>query len=307
MRKIIFYSIMLVFGFWSCEEEIQPKDTNLSPDLVIESYIELSSDALPVYAIVSKSLGFYSSYTTESLAKTFVKGAKVNVVDGSDTTSLQEICLSNLSPEAKREVAAALGINADSITIDICIYVDIFGRIKPQVGKTYQLIVEADAKKVTSKTSIPKLVSLDSIWFDKTPGKALDSFRQMFCIIADNPSERDFYRYFIQQGDNPFRPNLQSVTDDVFFDGQKFKFTLQNVVDDNAEFDETTGYFKLGDTISIKWCNIDQSHYDFWNTLEVSRTRQGPFANYVRIDHNIEGGLGIFGGYHCGYYKVVVK
>ncbi|MBK8403974.1 MAG: DUF4249 family protein [Saprospiraceae bacterium] len=159
---------------------------------------------------------------------------------------------------------------------------------------------------VKSKAFIPALNPIDSIWFDVVPGKPLDSFLQLFCKIQDRPVDRDYYRYFTAGEGEALIPNFSSVTDDYFFNGQAFKFTLQKAMQPGEDFNETSGYFRKGDSIEIKWCGIEKAQFEFWNTLEVSRTRQGPFSSYVRIDGNISNGLGIFGTQNCKYYKLVV-
>ena len=309
MRKLRDYSFILILfsiSMYSCEEEISPEDTNSNPKFVVESYIELGNEALPTYALITKTLGFYSKFSQADLLQSFISGASVKILHNSDTVKLQEVCFASLTPDLKESVAKVLGIDVDSIKLDICVYVDILNSIKPQIGNTYEINVQVDQTVLSGKTSMPNLVPIDSFWFEPTPGKALDSFLQLFCTISDLPNEKNFYRYFVATGDGTFKANFQSVTDDAFFDGKEFKFTLQNAQSQDDDFNESYGYFKKGDTITLKWCNLDEAHFNFWNTLEVSRTRQGPFANYVRIESNIKNGLGIFGAYHCKNYKLAI-
>ena len=47
--------------------------------------------------------------------------------------------------------------------------------------------------------------------------------------------------------------------------------------------------------------------YRNWNTLEFSNANQGPFASYTRLESNINGGLGIWGGLSVSYYTRVVE
>lgn len=49
----------------------------------------------------------------------------------------------------------------------------------------------------------------------------------------------------------------------MFFDGQKFKFTLSKAQGADESFGDNTGLFKRGDTVQIKWCNIPESHFSF--------------------------------------------
>lgn len=51
---------------------------------------------------------------------------------------------------------------------------------------------------------------------------------------------------------------------------------------------------------------MDETHFDFWNTLEFSRNNSGPFSSFNRVSSNVDGALGVWGGYAVGYYEDVV-
>ena len=69
----------------------------------------------------------------------------------------------------------------------------------------------------------------------------------------------------------------------------------------------TFGLFKIGDSVAIKWSAIDETHFNFWNTLEFNKGNQGPFSTYTTINSNIIGGLGNWGGYNSKIYRLKVK
>jgi len=65
-------------------------------------------------------------------------------------------------------------------------------------------------------------------------------------------------------------------------------------------------YFKEGDTIAIKFCTIDQPHFQFWQSFEIAAFNSGnPFAAPATIKSNINGGLGVWGGYGVVYDTIV--
>ncbi|MDQ3142907.1 MAG: DUF4249 domain-containing protein [Bacteroidota bacterium] len=307
MKKSFEIIILCGIFLWSsCEEEYIPSNQNATPQIVVEAYIEKSNASIPTYAIITRSLGFYSTLDRAAINETFVHNAEVVLHNGNDSVIMQEICLDNLPQEWKAIIAQTLGYNLDSSLINFCAYVDLGHKIKGEAGKEYILRIKSGTTDVSAKTTIPEFVPLDSVWFEKTPGGDIDSLAQMFCIINDPASTSNYYRYFTAGENEPLIPNFASVTDDVFFNGQKFKFALQKAMSPEEDFSINSGFFKKGDTIQIKWCTIDREHFDFWLTLEVSRTRQGPFATYVRINSNVENGLGIFGGQNCNYYTFTV-
>ncbi len=309
MKRIFFYwmTCLAAVGVTSCEQEYTPDGKTYEKQIVIESYIEKSNSAYPVYALITYSLPFYSSFGIDVVNNSYVHDADVSIEYNSRRVQLQEICLNDLQEPFKSELLKSLGYKQDSVKTDICVYVDINREVIAEEGIDYRLRVIKDKDTLTGYTTIPQLIPIDSIWFEIPPGTPKDSsYAQMFCIISDIPGHKDFYRYFTAGQNERLIANTNSVTDDVFYDGQKFKFTLIKALGPDEKFGDYSGLFHRKDTIQIKWCNIPQSHYDFWNTLETSRTRQGPFSSYVRIDGNIDRGLGIFGGQNCAYYTLIV-
>jgi len=100
---------------------------------------------------------------------------------------------------------------------------------------------------------------------------------------------------------------FSSVEEDLFFDGKSFGFQLFNPATDNGDVDpEEFGLYFVGDTMTLKWCTIDEANFDFWNTLEFARANQGPFSSYTRLQSNVTGALGIWGGYNVDYYTLEV-
>ncbi len=303
LNSLLFFSLLFI----ACEEEYNPSEQVYDKQIVIESYIEKSEAGLPVYAIVSYSLPFYSSFNVDVINKSFVKDADVSVWDGFSRVQLSQLCLNDLQEPIRSRLIEDFGYSPDSFKTDLCIYIDIAGSIQIKEGANYELRVITNGDTIYSQTTIPDLIPIDSFWFTKPPGKNVnDTFAQMYCIISDIPGQKDFYRYFSAGQNERLIANVTSVTDDVFFDGQKFKFTLSEAIGQDEDFNDNSGLFRRGDSVQIKWCNIPASHFEFWNTLETSATRQGPFASYVRIKGNINGGLGIFGGQNCKYYSIYV-
>lgn len=127
--------------------------------------------------------------------------------------------------------------------------------------------------------------------------------------FKDVPGEANYARYFTKRNSEPFYPGyFASVFNDSFLEGQAVEFALPRGQDRNDTINnDTYSYFWHGDTIEVKWCSIDRPHYDFWTTLESDQNNQGnPFGMPTRIMSNVEGGLGIWGGYGASYSKLIV-
>jgi hypothetical protein len=238
-----------------------------------------------------------------------VHDADVRVNDGTVEVQFFEVCLSELDSAFRREIAAQFGFNPDSLAIDFCAYLDVFGQLHPEIGKTYTLTIHSGNDVISAVTTIPKHVPIDGLHFQAPPGDPNDTLAQLRASIADPPGERNFYRYFCSTNGGANETAFSSVEEDLFFDGKSFEFQLFNPATDGGEDTEPEefGLYFVGDTVEIKWCSLDEAHFDFWNTLEFSNANEGPFSSYTRLQSNIQGGLGIWGGYSVSYYKLPVE
>ena len=303
----ILFSLLVLILLQSCEEEYIPVNSGQGPKYVVEGYVEAGENPFAPYVILTRSFDFYGSFTPDDFTAAYVHDADVRVSDGSTEVLFTEICFSELDSTIREEVAARFGFNADSLAVDICVYVDVLNQLKPQIGKTYNLTIHVGADLITASTTIPLHVPIDSLRFAPPPGEPNDTLAQLEGSISDPPGQRNFYRYFSSTNDGGFETAFSSVTEDLFFDGKTFDFSLFNPATDEGDIDpDEFGLYFVGDTVTIKWCNLDEEHFNFWNTLEYSNSNQGPFSGYTRLDTNINGGLGIWGGYSVSYYKQVV-
>ncbi len=291
----------------SCEEEFVPDVSTDIDEIVVEGYVEAGENVLPPHVILTRSRSFFSSLGSKEFENLFVHNAKVEIKAGQQVVLLPEICLNDLDDMTRAQVASTLGFNPDSLTINFCVYVDLSGKIVGEIGKKYELEITIDGKKITAETTIPTHVPLDSIRWEKAPGGGIDSLAQLLTTISDPPIEANFYRVFTKVNEEPFLTGINSLTDDAIFDGKTFEFRLNKAEPADSEASPGTfGLFTRGDTVQIKWTNIDEDHFNFWNTLEFNRNNQGPFSSYTRIDSNINGGLGIWGGYSISHYRLIV-
>lgn len=292
---------------WSCEEEFIPPVGDAVNELVVEGYIEAGDEPAPAIVFLTRSFPFFSRLSAEQLANAYVRGARVTVSDGSKIVQLTEICLDDLPPNLQDQVTAWLGFDPDSLAFNICAYVDIANELPAQTGKTYSLRIEAEGKTLTASTTIPERAIIDSVYFTPPPGMPNDTLAQCLVSMQDPPGIPNFYRYFTATNGGPLRPPFGSVTDDRLFDGQSFTFPLPKAESPTADFDfETFGLYRRGDEVVIKFANIDEDHYNFWTTLEFNAANQGPFSTYTRVDHNIQGGIGIWGGLNVRYIRTIV-
>ena len=181
-----------------------------------------------------------------------------------------------------------------------------------EVGKFYKLNIAYNGTTYTSTTKIPNPKGVDSLWFG-TPifanAKTPDSAKQLYANYTDPDTPGNYVRYFTQRNSEPFYPseifsdevvNGKRITNIGLYAGYE---NVQNVKADSLR------YFYKGDTVVLKWCEIDKSVYTFWNTLEYSNNASGnPFASPINVTSNISNGaLGVWAGYGSIFTKIVVQ
>jgi hypothetical protein len=282
---IMLAGIALVFALASCTKDISINLPPAEERLVVEGHI---STGQPPYVLLSKNSDFYSTFYLDSIASFYVHDAVVIVSDGSNTDTLTELSF-------------------DTAGVTVSAYVG-FGIIG-QEEKTYTLTVYAEGKTLTAVTTIPKANPLDSIWWQPANTDIPDdTLIRLVCRYSDPVQPGNHVRYFTKVNSEPFYPGYYSTFSDDLVNGTTFNFSLDRGVNraDSNLFDDY-GLFHRGDTIAVGWYGIDKAQYDFWRTLESEINGQGnPFATPVFVQGNINGGLGIWGGYAPTYKSLIV-
>jgi hypothetical protein len=288
MRYLIIVLFCLLVG--GCEKDITIQlDPSLSR-LVVDATIE---NGRPPMVFLSKSLDYFSKIDPTVLSSSFVRNAKVRITDGSTEVLLKEDSIKN-SAGTKIFFYTTSGPSLSFL-----------GKIK----SSYSMVIEAEGMVYNATTTIPETTrKIDSLWWEKVP-LAKDSNRVKIVIRAtDKPGLGDYIRFFTKVGQQPFLPGFNSVFDDQVIDGQQYTIPVDKGFDKNTPFSDSTSYFKRGDTVTIKVCNIDKQTYDFWRTSEFNFQSVGnPFSSPIRILSNISNdALGYFGGYGAQYRTIII-
>ena len=177
-----------------------------------------------------------------------------------------------------------------------------------EVEHTYDLKIEAADQTLTASTRILSGKNVDSLGIRYPTAAALDSFANVTMTITVPPTYGHFIRYWTKRNKEPFYlPRSQSVYDDKFFIGKTYTLPVERGYAPKENIPaEQYGYFRKGDTVTIKWANIDNRTFDFFYTLENDGGGT-PFSSYVVARTNIQGGgLGVWAGYGTSYYQVIL-
>jgi len=283
---------LIAFSFLSsCEKNIDIKLDPTASNLVVDATIE---NGQPPLVFLTNSLDFFSRIDPVSLRNAFVRNASVYLSDGSREVKLIEDSITS------RE-GARIYFYTTSTTDRSFI---------GKLNSSYSLRILSAGISYTASTSIPVTTRrIDSLWWEKLPLAKDSNTARVVIRATDKPGLGDFIRYFTKVNNEPFLPGFNSVFDDNIIDGTTYTIPIDKGFDKNGQFSDTLSYFKRGDTVTVKLCNIDKATYDFWRTYEFSLQSIGnPFSSPTRILSNISNNaLGYFGGYGCQYRTIILR
>ena len=300
----------------ACEKEITVDLPTTEPRLVVEGTIQTGG---PPLVILTRTQSYFAPTDISSIASIFVKDALITVNDGFTTATLDQICSDALTEEQIQLAAAVTGLDPGLLAnADICIYtkLDMLGI----EGRTYSLNIAADGMTASSVTSIPYHVALDSAWFElalQEPDD--DTLGFIHATLSDPDTLGNAYRWYGQRinagsdgepKDGGFIAPFFSAFEDKYINGLTFDFSYNrgsspySTADDDEN--EERGYFKVGDTVVVKFVSIGMKEFDFYNTWYNNVATQGDlFSNPANARSNINGGLGVWAGYAYAYDTVV--
>ncbi len=290
--KIKFCVLLLAIIFLAaCEKDVTLKIDNAVPLLVVDGQIE---DGQPPIVILTKSLGYFSKIDPQVLAASFVRNAEVYVSNGVTTQKLKEYA-TPLAPGFTGYFYSNDFLNPSTVFLG-------------QLNKTYTLRIVAEGKEYSSTTYLPiNALTLDSIYTKPAPLNSDTAKRTLQLKSTDPAGLGNFGRYFTKKNSGPFLPGENSVFDDQIIDGTTFTVQLPPGIDRNNAPKADSNFFRRGDTITLKYCNIPQSTFVFWSTWEFAFQGIGnPFAQPNKVLGNISNGaLGAFCSYAVKYKTII--
>ena len=295
IQKVAFL-LLLIMGLNSCSKEVKIDIPGFDEQIVIDGSIETGR---PAIIFLSNSRDIYAPTDIDSYLNGFISGATVTVSNGSITDTLTEICTDNLPAGFESIAEEFFGLPIDQlVNLHLCAYVST--GLVGEVGKTYTLKVIHNDKTYTSSTKIENPTALDNFfWKEQTN---LPGYGFSWAKITDSPVMGDAYRWEVKNlGDLFYSKPFQPFTDDRFYNGLTFEFSVENPMSfrDSTIEDQYRGYYKLGDTIVVKFSKLGKKEFQFFEKKYNQIYSGGnPFATPTNIPTNIEGGaLGIWAGF----------
>lgn len=305
MKKIVIYLLSIII-LSSCTKEVEIDIPGYEDKLVVDGFIETNA---PPFVLLSHTNDIYSPTNLEAYLNGFISGAIVTVNDGTTTFTLDEICTDNLPPGTEDYAANLFGIPVEELAnYHLCAYTSMDLSLLGEVGKTYYLSVTYGSKTYTSSTTIVEPTPLvNTFW---KPDNDETEYGYSWAKLTDPAGQYDAYRWEVRYISEPFfTKTFSPVFDDQFFDGLSFEFAYENPMsfDDDNWPDDKRGYYKMGDTIVIKFSKMDRYVFEFLEKKYTQiYTAGNPFATPTNIPSNIEGGaLGLWAGYSPWYDTLI--
>ena len=309
---VIFISVF--FLFLSCEEEIDLSINSSSDQLVVEGFIQKD---YPAYVFLSTTEAYFSPIDSNTINNVIVADAQIYVErdDGlvHQLTYLDQNLIDSLS-----FIFDSLELNLPGIYIDLSYQQDNFS----QEGYKYKLIVIHNSDTITARTSIPPPFPIDSVWVQKKDSLVNGYKCYIWARVSDPDTSGNcvgihFKRKLHWKPMDPlFVPCALTYRADYIGNGESFPtyFARSGRPDDDDGFflpfnaDRIVdGEFRKRDVVLLRISHMDQNSYNFWRGVERAQDASGnPFAEPMNLMSNINGGLGVWGGYGVSYYYVPI-
>lgn len=279
--KLLFLSLIFLS---SCEKTVSFQLNNAeTKKLVVDGQIETGKNPI---VFLTNAIGVTEPLNFNTVINSIARGAIVEVSDPNRTIQLIE---QNNAYQVAPQDSSFVGIP----------------------GQVYKLKIQYLGKVYEASTKIPKVKGLDSMWAIKRPITIGPDSNDVtiFARYTDPDSLGNFVRYFTKRNNEPFFTGRNSVYNDEVINGSGIDVRIERGYDKiNDTATNLFSNFKIGDTVQVKWCAIEKSVYNFWNTLEFSTNSVGnPFSSPSAIMSNISNGaLGVWAGYGSSFKTIIV-
>ncbi len=303
---------LLVLGmvlFAACEKEIDLNVQGEGTKLVVQGRIEREINAAtgeefgsPPIIILSKSIDFFGDIDSTALSEIFIHDAEVYISDGVDEVQLVEYDFRFAGGQALE--------SSYFYTLDTS---NPSAFILGEFGKTYTLRVVWEGETYESSTTIISPVPVDSIWQQVANVPESDTiFTEIRGQYTDPVSrgQNYYYQTFSYLSDGEEGANYDDYFNDEVANDISIKFSLYSSdFFEDANSINRFGYWLPGDSMELRWSQVDYPSYEFINTKNFSEGSVGnPFGTPINVLGNVSNGaLGAFIGYGTYVYGYKVK
>jgi hypothetical protein len=301
-----FIYLLLLVSF-ACTKEVKIDIPGYKQQLVVDGNIEAGGH--PIVLLSQTANIFTESYLT-TYVNSFVSNADVKVAVDNDTFQLTYMLSTDLPVQSQKKLAEMLRIEWQEL-LQLPIYVYSSTQLVAQAEKNYELIISHQGKTYNAKTYLPAPTTLQSLYWKLEPETI--EYGYSWAKLQDPPGQYDAYKWEIRRInqkdgkdlDQTFRRGYGAYRDDKYFDGLTFDFYYENSLKrkDSTHLEAYKRYFRLGDSVVVKFSKMDKKTYDFFDKKSAQmESGNNPYATPINIPTNITGGaLGIWAGFSPWY------
>ena len=319
---------IISFLIFSCTKEINIDLEVGKEQVVVEGMIH---PKYPVLLSLSKTQGYFTEFSENELMEIGITDADVKVIRNSDK---EEITLNFIAFDS----ASSLGIYTE-LDLNTLSFNPDFSRF----GESYKLQIIWNNDTITSNTTIPFVDTtnmIDSVRFvedERFPGYGdfyfyyndpdtmgnnimLESKRIAHWENGEFSPDFRFVKALWGSVRNDFE-GLNGISFESMFErGESNLFSMNDFY---GEKDPNHGNFKThhfeineendtvwhkADTVIIRFSQLDKASFEFWRSIEIQNAmNNNPFGEPQNLKSNIKGGIGIWEGKGCVYFKVFAK
>lgn len=294
--KILIFLAFLFWILWSCEKDITVDLPKAEEKLVVEAFIEYND-----YAVVflSKNSSYFDHVDTNSINNSIIKNDEAIVIV--ESAGIYDTLIPTI--------------------LDRWPYYGYKGsKIKGQENGIYNLKILWNNNEYFAITTIPALIPIDSLKFNKLSFNDSLGFLDIYwkdpaimgnyysITLKDESKQKWFFRPFFgihildDKIDNNrtmfYSPLTKGFERNAYYNNNWEQFEDMNFADIIA--------FRIGDTISVKLATMDKISFLFWSSWYRNLFTAGnPFANPASVKSNIQGAPA--NGYWIGYGSYISK
>ncbi|MFI5222160.1 MAG: DUF4249 family protein, partial [Bacteroidia bacterium] len=158
-----------------------------------------------------------------------------------------------------------------------------------------------DGTKINGRTTIPKVVPVDSVAYiikneDNNNDHKNDAYITLY--FTDPPGQNN-YRLARHHDTTNLMLGWGSADSYQTFDDQ--------LIDNAPRIIRYNNIFAQGDTMNFYLNSIGRNEFLFWQSFQRVANNGGPFATPVQVKSNITGAIGSFTGYGCSFKQIILK
>lgn len=272
---ILFFAII-----FSCDGDIGSPE---SPQMVVEGWIEEGGHPT---VILSTTIPIKEEYTSfDSVGKYLIRWGRVSVSDGENTVVLSGKYDEGYFPPFVYTSTAMRGV----------------------AGRTYTITADYRDFHATGVTSVPKSVPLDNVY--SVPVGDNDTLRTVHAVFHVNPAMQRYFKLFTRSdmSEQQYFSSSMGILDAMTLSNPADVPVYRGMRVTNHENYES--HFKVGDTVIVKLCTLDEQSYNYWkdwgNSEEFSANPL--FGFFTNPRSNIHGGVGYWCGYGRSQKIIIVK